>query len=65
MTIEQQTGPHKPSSPILVVLAWVVVAIPALWGISMSARTASQLFRHDAARPASAPANSTLPARNP
>lgn len=46
------TGQEKPSSPVLVVLAWVVVAVPALWGISMSARTAMQLFQTQAAPPA-------------
>jgi hypothetical protein len=33
------------NSPLLVVAAWMVVAIPALWGISMTVRTSVKLFQ--------------------
>jgi hypothetical protein len=46
MTTESSNSgaPPRPGSRLLVVLAWAVVGIPALWGISMTARTAMKLF---------------------
>jgi hypothetical protein len=35
---------QRRGSPLLLVLAWAVVGIPALWGVAMTARTAMQLF---------------------
>jgi hypothetical protein len=40
------------SSPLLVALAWAVVALPAVWGIYMTARTSVQLFKPTAPAPA-------------
>jgi hypothetical protein len=44
------------SSTVRVVLAWTVVAIPALWGISMTVRTAAKLFHPTQGQAMSAPA---------
>lgn len=66
MTVENRTpGVDRPSSPLLVVLAWTVVGVPALWGISMTARTAMKLFQPQAAQTTAAPASSPMPTRNP
>lgn len=47
MTIESSSAVDaKPSSPLLVLLAWAVVGIPALWGIFMTGRAAMQLFQN-------------------
>jgi hypothetical protein len=51
---------QRPGSPLLVVLAWAVVGIPALWGIAMTGRTAMQLFHAPPAH--SAAASTTAPA---
>lgn len=47
-------------SPLLVALAWAVVAVPAGWGIYMTALTSVQLFNPHAAAPP--PAAHTAPA---
>lgn len=44
-------APAHRSSPLLVAIAWAVVAIPAAWGISMTARTSVQLFKPTAPSP--------------
>lgn len=44
--------PAPRNSPIAVALAWSVVAIPALWGIYMTAMTSVQLFKPTAPAPA-------------
>lgn len=58
MTIDysQTHAPQRPGSPLLVVLAWAVVGIPALWGIAMTGRTAMQLFHSPPAQSAGASA---------
>ena len=55
MTIDYSSAGTSPrhGSPLLVILAWAVVGIPALWGVAMTARTAMQLFHSP---PAAAPA---------
>lgn len=58
MTIEYASPDNaKRSSPLLVLLAWAVVGLPALWGISMSARAAMQLFQNTPATANSAAAS--------
>ena len=61
MTLDYSQGaPPRRGSALLVILAWSVVGIPALWGIAMTARTAMQLFHSPPAH--SAPASTTAPA---
>ena len=46
--------PAKRSSPLLIAAAWLVVIIPACWGLSYTIKNAAKLFvRPDA--PAAAP----------
>lgn len=56
------TAPAHRTSPLLVALAWAVVAVPAAWGIYMTAMTSVQLFKPTAPAPAahSAPATPGL-----
>lgn len=35
----------KPSSPIVIALAWMIVLIPASWGIYLTAMRAANLFK--------------------
>ncbi len=35
----------KPSSPLAIALAWLVVLIPAAWGVSLTAQRAANLFK--------------------
>ena len=35
----------KPSSPLIIALAWLVVLIPAGWGVYLTALRASNLFK--------------------
>lgn len=35
----------KPSSPLSIALAWLVVLIPAGWGVYLTALRAANLFR--------------------
>ena len=57
---------HPSQSPLLVLLAWAVVALPAAWGIYMTARTSVQLFHPSASAPARAPTLTTpTPAQTP
>lgn len=44
-------GMSRPTSPLLVALAWLVVAIPAGWGVYMTARSAMKLFQPEPAQP--------------
>ena len=36
---------HKPSSPLSIALAWLVVLIPAAWGVYLTALRAANLFK--------------------
>jgi hypothetical protein len=35
----------KPSSPLTIVLAWLVVLVPTGWGVYLTALRAANLFR--------------------
>ncbi|HSU68303.1 MAG TPA: hypothetical protein VLJ39_15600 [Tepidisphaeraceae bacterium] len=60
------TAPHLSHSPILVLLAWAVVALPAAWGIYMTARTSVQLFKPTPAAAATTPTlTNPTPAQTP
>jgi hypothetical protein len=39
------TSTAKPSSPLAIALAWLVVLIPAAWGIYFTAQRAANLFK--------------------
>jgi hypothetical protein len=41
---DQSTSNVKKSSPALVLLAWIVVSIPAAWGVYNTALNAMKLF---------------------
>ncbi|HME12081.1 MAG TPA: hypothetical protein VKF79_04430 [Candidatus Acidoferrum sp.] len=42
--VDQAIAPTKKSSPALILLAWVVVSIPASWGIYNTGLNAMKLF---------------------
>lgn len=57
MTVDYASSADaKRSSPLLVLLAWMVVGLPALWGVAMSARAAMQLFHPPPAQTVTSPA---------
>lgn len=39
------TSSAKPSSPLAIALAWLVVLIPAAWGVYLTAQRAANLFK--------------------
>jgi hypothetical protein len=39
------TSSAKPSSPLANALAWLVVLIPAAWGVYLTAQRAANLFK--------------------
>jgi hypothetical protein len=41
---DQSTGQTKKSSPALILLAWIVVSLPAAWGVYNTALNALKLF---------------------
>lgn len=44
------------SSPVLLVIVWLIVGIPALWGVSQTVKTSLNLFNPPAStQPATAP----------
>ncbi len=49
---------QKKSSPILVAAAWIVVIVPAGWGLTYTVQNALKLFGHNPP-PATAPASPT------
>jgi hypothetical protein len=51
----------KKSSPALVAVAWVIVLVPAIWGLTFTVQNALKIFS-TAAAPASAPAKTPAPA---
>lgn len=48
---------EKNSSPLLIAAAWIVVIIPAAWGLNYTVQNALKLFT--AAPPSAAPASSS------
>jgi hypothetical protein len=52
--ISQSDEVATKGSPLLDEAAWMVVAIPALWGISMTVRTSVKLFHPTAEKAVSA-----------
>jgi hypothetical protein len=43
--MENQSTSSSPTSPVQIALAWTVVAIPLLWGISQTFIKALALFK--------------------
>jgi hypothetical protein len=39
------TASPKPSSPLTIALAWLIVLIPAGWGVYLTAQRAANLFK--------------------
>jgi hypothetical protein len=52
----EQTG--KKSSPILIAVAWLIVLVPATWGLTYTVKNAMKIFQPGAAPvvPGTAPA---------
>jgi len=46
----------KKSSPALILVAWLVVSVPAAWGVYNTGKNALKLFAPPAAAPAATPA---------
>jgi hypothetical protein len=46
-------GDEKKTSPLLVVIAWTIVAVPLAWGVSQSLVKSLPLFRASSASSAS------------
>jgi hypothetical protein len=44
---EQDQRPTKQSSPLLVAGAWLVVIVPAIWGLSYTVKNAVKIFTHE------------------
>jgi hypothetical protein len=41
----QETTQGKPSSPLTIAIAWLIVVIPASWGVYNTALGAAKLFQ--------------------
>jgi hypothetical protein len=54
-------APPRPTSPALIAAAWLVVCVPAAWGVYETIRKSIPLFHPPAAHAATAP--TTAPAR--
>ena len=55
----EHTDTHKPTSPLLIAVAWLVVIIPAGWGLRYTVQNALKIFAQPtpaASAPATAPA---------
>ena len=55
---DPSNGPHgnaRPSrtSAVVLVVAWAIVGIPALWGVSQTVRTSANLFKSPTTQPVS------------
>ena len=50
-----QTNSPSGSSPLLIAAAWIVVIVPAVWGLTYTVQNALKIFNH-AAPAATAPA---------
>ena len=46
----------KLASPLTLVLAWLIVGVPAAWGVTQTIRQSLKLFTAPAASPATQPA---------
>lgn len=55
---DNPTG-HK-TSPIALIVAWLVVAIPLLWGVSQTIQTSTKLFKSPAPAPATQSGATTM-----
>ena len=56
---------QRETSPLLIVAAWVVVGLPALWGVYQTSRTSLDLFRAASAAPATQPSVQPAAASRP
>jgi len=54
--VEYRTPEARRTSPLLLVVAWLVVGIPAAWGVSQTVMRSMDLFISPAAQPATSPA---------
>lgn len=45
MSNEPSPNPAKPSSPLTIALAWLIVLTPAAWGVYLTALRAANLFK--------------------
>lgn len=53
-TTYESTGGHA-TSPVAIAVAWIVVIIPAAWGITQTLKQATQLFKNPPAQTTTAP----------
>ena len=54
------TLPEKQTSPIVLIVAWLIVGVPAAWGVEQTVLKSLDLFRSQpppATQPATQPAN--------
>lgn len=51
----QNSAPSSSSSPLLIAAAWIVVIVPAVWGLTYTVQNALKIFTK-------APASATAPA---
>lgn len=47
-----ETVQHAKSSPVLIAAAWLLVVLPAAWGLNYTVRNALKIFTVGAAAPA-------------
>lgn len=57
--------PVRASSPILIAIAWLVVIVPAGWGLTYTAQNALKIFNGNQAAPAPAPTKTPAPPAAP
>ena len=50
------------TNPLLLILAWTVVLLPTIWGVSYTIQNAMKIFTAPASTSAPAPASSSAPA---
>jgi len=56
----------RKSSPLLIAVAWIVVVVPTLWGLTFTVQNAMKIFTHPAVTaPAPAPTPGLAPAPAP
>jgi hypothetical protein len=55
-------APHR-SSRVLLILAWLIVGIPAAWGVTQTAKRSMDLFKSPPPAPAVPSAPTTQPER--
>ena len=54
--VESRTRAPRGTSPLLLIVAWLVVGVPAAWGVSQTVMRSMDLFISPAAQPTTAPA---------